>query len=119
MQALIHQASLYGLKIPIRGSGLVPGQTVELKLDPDHGVAAFVALPSRLPFGIGKPRRRHLGYLDPEIAERIAPAIKKHAILRVRIVEIEPAHVRSDGVDQISISVWGDAKALVPLLHLQ
>lgn len=112
MQALIHQASLHGLQIPIRGSSMVPGHSVELALDPDYIVAAFVTLPSRLPFGFGQPRRKHLGYLEPEVAKKIAPAIEKQVVLRVRIVEIEPAHARADGIDQISISVWGAADAL-------
>ena len=115
MQALIHQASLYGLRIPIRGSDMAPGHAVELALDPDYIVAAFVKLPSRLPFGLGRPRRKHLGYLEPEVAEKIAPAIEKQALLRVRIVEIEPAHARPDGVDQISISVWGEPRCLASI----
>ncbi len=112
MQALIHQARLHGLRIPIRGSSMAPGHPVELALDPDYIVAAFVTLPSRLPFGLGRATRKHLGYLDPQVAEKIAPAIEKQAVLRVRIVEIEPAHARTDVDDRISISVWGEPDAL-------
>lgn len=113
MQALIYQASLYGLTLPVHGSGLAPGHPVELTLDPDYIVAAFVQLPSRLPFGLGKPRRKHLGYLEPDVAEWIAPALERQVALRVRIVEIEPAHARTDGLDQILVSVWGAPEALL------
>ena len=111
MQALIYQASLCGLTLPVHGSGLAPSHPVELALDPDHIVAAFVQLPSRLPFGLGKPRRKHLGYLEPDVAEWIAPALERQVALRVRIVEIEPAHARTDGLDQIRVSVWGVPEA--------
>lgn len=113
MQALIYQASLYGLTLPVHGSGLTPGQAVELALDPDYIVAAFVQLPSRLPFGLGKPRRKHLGYLEPDVAEWIAPALERQVALRVRIVEIESAHARTDGLDQILVSVWGAPEAFL------
>lgn len=113
MQALIYQASLYGLTLPVHGSGLAPGQAVELALDPDYIVAAFVQLPSRLPFGLGKPRRKHLGYLEPDVAEWIAPALERQVALRVRIVEIEPAYARTDGLDQILVSIWGAPEAFL------
>lgn len=113
MQALIYQASLYGLTLPVHDFGLAPGQAVELALDPDYMVAVFVHLPSRLPFGLGKPRRKHLGYLEPDVAEWIAPALERQVALRVRIVEIEPAHARTDGLDQILVSVWGAPEAFL------
>ena len=114
MQALIYQASLYGLTLPVHGSGLAPGKPVELARDPDYIVAAFVQLPSCLPFGLGKQRRRHLGYLEPDVAEWIAPALERQVALRVRIVEIEPAHARTDGLDQVLVSVWGAPETFFP-----
>lgn len=50
------------------------------------------------------------------MAAKIAPAIEEQAVLHVRIVEIEPVHARADGIDQISISVWGEPSAL-PVAH--
>lgn len=116
MQALIHQASLYGLKIRIRGSSMIPGQPVELECHAEQKLAVFVRLPLRWSFGLGRPKRRILGYLHPEASAILMPAIEKSASLRVRIVEIEPAHARPEGVDQISISVWGEPEDLKPLL---
>jgi len=115
MQPLIHQASLYGLQTPIRGSGIVLGQTVELIQHPEDKLAVFVTLPSRWPFGLGKSRRQHLGYLHPEATGILLPAIARATPLRMRIVEIEPAHARIDGVDRVCISVWGDPAHLKPL----
>ena len=114
MQALIHQASLHGLKIRIRGSGMIPGQPVELECHAERKLAVLVTLPSRWLFGLGRPKRRVLGYLHPEASAILMPAIEKFATLRVRIVEIEPAHARTGGVDQISISVWGEPGDLKP-----
>lgn len=119
MQALIHKASLHGLKIRIRGSGIVPGQPVELECHAERELAVVVTSPSRWSFGLGKPKRRILGYLHPEASAMIMPAIEKAASLRVRIVEIEPAHARMEGVDQISVSVWGEPADLKPLLFPQ
>ena len=115
MQALIHQTSLQGLQFPIRGSGVALGQTVHLKCDQDRRVAAFVKLPARWFFGLGKTKLRQLGYLHLEAAELIAPALERQAQLRVRIVELEPAHARVAGVDQVCVSVWGKPADFQPL----
>jgi len=108
MQPLIHQASLHGLTMAVGGSGIVPGQNVELEITAERNILACVTLPSRWPFGFGRPRRQCLGYLHPEATQMLLPALDIEATLRVRIVEVEPAHARADGVDRISISVWGD-----------
>ncbi|PZX41212.1 hypothetical protein LY56_02415 [Roseinatronobacter thiooxidans] len=114
MQALIHQTTLHGLQFPIRGSGVTLGQTVHLKCEKDHRVAAFVKLPVRWTFGLGGTRLRQLGYLPVEAAEFVTPALERHAVLRVRIVELEPAHARTEGVDQVCVSVWGQPADLKP-----
>jgi hypothetical protein len=114
MQPLIHQASLYGLTVPIAGSGIVPGQDVTLESTAERNVEVYVDLPSRWPFGLGRPRRICLGYLHPMATELLLPALDIGASLRVRIVEVEPAHARADGVDSVCISVWGDPEDLEP-----
>lgn len=108
MQPLIHQASLYGLTTPIGSSGIVPGQNVELEVTAERKIQVYANLPSRWPFGLGKPRRQCLGFLHPEATQLLLPALDVEATLRVRIVEVEPAHARPDGVDRVCISVWGD-----------
>ena len=114
MQALIHQTTLHGLQFPIRGSGVTLGQTVHLKCEKDHRVAVFVKLPLRWTFGLGGTRLRQLGYLPVEAAKFVTPALERQAVLRVRIVELEPAHARAEGVDQVCVSVWGKPADLKP-----
>jgi len=119
MQPLIHQAGLYGLTMPIGGSGIVPGQTVALEITPEREIKVFANLPSRWLFGFGRPRRHFLGYLHPQATELLLPALYSEAPLRVRIVEVEPAHARADGVDRVCISVWGDPEDLArPSKHV-
>jgi len=45
----------------------------------------------------------------------ISPALERQAKLRVRIVELEAAHARPEGVDQVSVSVWGKPSDIQPL----
>jgi hypothetical protein len=92
----------------------VPGQDVVLETSPDRTIKAYVDLPSRWLFGLGRPRRICLGYLHPRATELLLPALDIGASLRVRIVEVEPAHARADGVDSVSISVWGHPDDLAP-----
>lgn len=42
MQPLIRQASLCGLKLSIRDSGIVPGQAVELERHSEQELAVFI-----------------------------------------------------------------------------
>jgi hypothetical protein len=108
MQPLIHQASLHRLSLAIGGSGIVPGQNVDLEVTAEREICVYALLPSRLPFGLGRPHRHCLGFLQPEATKLLLSALDGKARLRVRIVEVEPAHARADGVDSVSISVWGD-----------
>jgi hypothetical protein len=119
MQPLIHQASLYGLTLPISGSGIVPGQNVHLEITAEREIEVYANLPSRWPFGFGRPRRYCLGYLHPQATELLLPALYSAAPLRVRIVEVEPAHARADGVDRVVVSVWGNPDDLTrPSQHM-
>lgn len=115
MQALIHQTRIQELQFGIQGSGVTLGQDVRLEYDQQNRVAAFVKLPARWSFGFSKNKRKRLGYLGSEAATLITPALERQASLRVRIVELEPAHARGEGVDQVSVSIWGQPSDLQPL----
>jgi len=54
MQVLIHRTSLVQLESNLRISGIGLGDPVQLLQEGDSDIAAFVMLPSRLPFGLGK-----------------------------------------------------------------
>jgi len=60
MQPLIHKASvnLTANKLPL---GVSLNDAVILCLNDDGKITAILTLPSRLPFGIGKPRKIALG----------------------------------------------------------
>ena len=112
MQPLIHKASvnLTANKLPL---GVSLNDAVILCLNDDGKITAILTLPSRLPFGIGKPRKIALGTLGQHATILIKPALETSAYLRVRVVEIEPAHLSLDGKNRLQISVWGDPMALI------
>lgn len=108
MQVLIHKTNLVRLepRLPKLGIGL--SDPVQLLQEGDSNIAALVTLPSRFPFGFGKPRTMRIGYLGEQAKSMLWPALEKAAPLRVRIVGVLTAHLKGDGMNQISISVWGD-----------
>jgi hypothetical protein len=112
MQPLIHKASvnLTTDKLPKAAS---PGDAVNLYLQEDGKVVATLMMPSRLPFGLGGPVELVLGYLGHQATKILRPALERYAHLRVRIVEIEPAHLSSSGNASLFISVWGDPNILL------
>jgi hypothetical protein len=114
MQALIHKTSLVRLEPNLRISGIGLGDPVQLLQEGDANIAAFVMLPSRAPFGLGRSRIVRAGYLGNQAKALLWPAFEKDVQLRVRIVEICAAHLAADGVDRIFISVWGDPADIAP-----
>jgi len=112
MQPLIHKASvnLTADKLPKSAS---PGDAVNLYLQEDGKIVATYMVPSRLPFGLGGPVELVLGYLGHQATEILRPTLERYAHLRVRIVEIEPAHLSPSGSASLFISVWGDPTFLM------
>lgn len=108
MQILIHKTSLVRLEFSLRRLRICLGDSIQLVRDDSDDLAALTKLSTRMPFGLGRARIKRLGYLDAQAKELLLPAIVKGSPLRVRIVEIESEHLRADGADRISISVWGD-----------
>jgi hypothetical protein len=116
MQVLIHKTCLTKIEPDLRRSTISLGDSVQLIQEDRDEVAAFVLVPSRLPFGIGKDKNVRVGYLGNKAKALIMPAIHKDSPLRVRIVEIQAGHLNADGMDRVSISVWGDpADIMVPV----
>lgn len=108
MQVLIHKTNLVRLEPRLPKVGIGLSDPVVLLREGDANVAALVTLPSRFPFGLGKPRTVRIGYLGEQAKAMLWPALEKAAPLRVRIVGVLTAHLKGDGMNQISISVWGD-----------
>ena len=116
MQVLIHKTSLVRLDSNLRISGVGLGDPVELLQEGESDIVAFVVLPSRWPFGLGKSQIVRAGYLGSQAKALLWPAFEKDALLRVRIVEILAAHLSGDGLNRISISVWGDPADIIPIV---
>jgi hypothetical protein len=114
MQVLIHKTSLVRLEANLRISGIGLGDPVQLLQEGNSDIAAFVMLPSRMPFGLGKSRIVRAGYLGNQSKALLWPAFEKDAPLRVRVVEILAAHLAGDGLNRVSISVWGDPADITP-----
>jgi hypothetical protein len=112
MQPIIHKASLRLIDDTLPKQ-VTLGDAVNLLLQQDGQILAIWMAPSRLPFGFGKPRERVLGCLGKEASDLLRPALVAAAHLRVRIVEIEPAHLGQDGVTSAFVSVWGDPSDVI------
>jgi hypothetical protein len=114
MQILIHKANLVRLQVPVRSLRIGLGEAVVFVQDSVSEVAVMAMLPSRLSFGLGRLRKVKLGYLGDHTKAILMPSLELDTQLRVRIVELDAAHLRTDGCDRIAISVWGDPAGMIP-----
>lgn len=115
MQPLIHKAALAVLELDPRRAEVSPGDFAELRSEPDGAIAVYVVRESRLPFGLGNPTHLRAGTLGKAATALIMPALERRAHLRVRVVEVDPAHLSSKGVNTVFISVWGNPDDLSPV----
>ncbi len=112
MQPLIHKASVH-LTAKTLPASVSPGDPVRLLLQDDGTIIVILTIPSRLPFGLGRSRELVAGTLGQQATDLLRPALQISAHLRLRVVEIEPAHLSSNGQSQLYISVWGDPKSMI------
>ena len=106
MQPLIHKAPVH-LTARTLPASVSPGDPVRLLLQDDGTITVILTVPSRLPFGLGRSKEVVAGTLGQQATEMLRPALQTSAHLRLRVVEIEPAHLNSNGQSQLYISVWG------------
>mgnify|MGYP003659244940 CR=1 FL=1 len=85
MQTLIYKTELFVERAP---AWLTPNSIVELRPQADGTVAAFARRPAML----------------------VRPVLETDIALRVRVVELHPAHLTADRRARISVSVWGSAE---------
>lgn len=111
MQPLIHKALVH-LTIDKLPKAASPSDEVSLYLQQDGQIIVTYMVSSRLPFGLGGPVELVLGYLGNQATAILRPALERYAYLRVRIVEILPAHLSASGNASLFISVWGDPTIL-------
>lgn len=107
MQPLISKASVH-LTASSLPRCVSSGDAVSLRMRDDGTIAAIVSIPSRLPFGFGRSREFMAGTLGQQATNLLRPAIEKAMHLRVRVVEVEPAHLSGTGHRRLFLSVWGD-----------
>ncbi|MEM5469598.1 hypothetical protein [Celeribacter marinus] len=112
MQPLIYKAPIVELQINPSKVGVALGDHAELELGAEQRVVVYLLKESRLPFGLGRQSRIRAGLLSPQAADIISPALARDAVLRVRVVEVEPAFVRSTARGSICLSVWGNPNDL-------
>jgi hypothetical protein len=114
MQVILHKTPLVPLAETPATFGLTLGDSVELQADASGAVTAVFWRKGRWSslFG-GRARQVPIGQLVPEAADMIAPALRYGTDLRVRVVEICPAHLSAAGQDAVCLSVWGDRDRLV------
>jgi hypothetical protein len=112
MQPIIHKAAI-ALDLNPVSVGISPGDRAVLSLNSDTTISVFVERPSRLPFGLGKPRVVLLGMLGARATDILLPALNRKADFRVRIIEVEPAHISRTGRASVYVSVWGDPADIV------
>ena len=113
MQLLIHKTSLHRLQVNLSKMATVLGDAVQLVPESNDDVAVYFIVPSRLPFGLGKSRLVRAGYLGNQAKALLMSALEKNAPLRVRIVDLEAAHLSADGKDRVSISVWSNSSDIL------
>ncbi len=112
MQPIIHKAAI-ALDLNPTSVGISPGDRALLSLNSDTTISVFVERPSRLPFGLGKPRVVLVGTLGARATDILSPALERKADFRVRIIEVEPAHISRTGRASMYVSVWGNPADIV------
>lgn len=112
IEPIIHKAAVTSLEIKLKDTGLSIGDTAELHLNDDGRIAVY-AIVSRRGFLIRRRRLTRLGFLGPQAAPLLLPALRKGDYLRVRVVGLTPEHLAADGRAEMSISVWGNISHLL------
>lgn len=107
MIPIIHKAAV-DLEINPSEFGISPGDQAFLLLHAEKTISVFVQRPTRFPFLFRMPRDVLVGTLAGWATEMMLPAIEREAVFRVRIIEIEPAHISRTGRASVYVSVWGN-----------
>lgn len=110
MDVLIYKTALMVEKCP---DWLTLGDAVELRILEGGKVAAYALCKERWFLLFGRRRLIQIGTLGEQAASLLRPALARNSHLRVRVVEVITSKLSGDKKARISVSVWGDTKALV------
>lgn len=108
MQILIYKTDLRVERAP---AWLTPTAPVRLCLEDNGSISAYAVWPSSL-FGLRPGGPVRIGALSSQAGSLLAPALRTNAPLRVRIVELVPPHLATNGQARVAVSVWGDPHRL-------
>ena len=111
MQTLIYKTPLV---VERARSWLAPNSPVALRLQADGTVAAFAQRPSSWCTLFRSLRPVRIGVLHEEAGDILRPIMDTGTTLRVRIVELQPAHLAVDRRARISVSVWASVTRITP-----
>lgn len=111
MHPLIYKASVRLTENNLPSSTSL-GDEVQLRLQDDGNITVILVEPSRLPFGLGRSRELAVGTLGQHAKDLLKSALETAAHLRVRVVELEPAHLSCNDQGRLFISVWGDPQVV-------
>jgi|LauGreDrversion4_2_1035121.scaffolds.fasta_scaffold529078_2 hypothetical protein len=112
MEQLIAKTALLDCGLSDSNALLVMGRSASFEWYEDGYVGVCTQTESLMPFGLGRPKTVWLGYLVPEFAEILYPAIRSEVQFRVRIVEVSPSYISESGQTEIYVSIWGFPDAL-------
>lgn len=104
MQTLIYKTDIVVERAP---AWLAPNNPVELRPQADGTVAALARRPLRWTSVFWGDRPVRIGMLNEDAVMLLRPFLETGIGLRVRIVELHPAHLTADRRARISVSVWG------------
>lgn len=107
MEQLIAKTALLDCRLSDSAALLIMGRSASFEWYEDGYVGVWTQTASRIPFGLGRAKTIWLGYLAPEFAEILHPAIRSQAQFRVRIVEVSPSYISETGQTEVYVSIWG------------
>lgn len=111
MQTLIYKTPLVVERAP---SWLAPNSPVELRLQADGAVVAYAQRPSSWVSLVWQTRPVRIGVLNETAGDLLRPVLDVGTPLRIRIVELQPAHLAADLRARISVSVWASVTRITP-----
>lgn len=114
MQVLFHKERLIDLTVSVEKLRVELGDPAYLVRDRAADIFVVAAQPSKWPLGLGRARQITLGRIGGAAASRLHHALEKDARLKLRIVEVQPGHLRKDGMDCVAVSIWGRPEDILP-----
>lgn len=113
IQALIYKAELTLLSDTVV-KDVTPGGAAHLRMNSDKSISVIFKRPVKFPLSLLKRSIINIGSLPTKAVEIVSPAFEKGVVLRVRVVEVEPAHMRPKRGAAIFVSIWGEPKDIEP-----